>query len=299
MSEIKFDLTSSIGEKSLDLAKSFLGKLISPSVEEVGLLWQDKVRMWRFKNQIQMLNKANAYCEKNSINPKKISLKVVTPLLEYAGLEEEELLQDKWAILLTNMVDSAQNIENHVFPYILSQISTNEFLVLESTMDSIDKRKAIYAEELEEFNRTEFLRKEDILKRITDGEGKEKADIQNEIYESSVHQNRWRLNKELKALKDKKVNILLAMQVPEPLNGDMKEYELANLVRLGLIRYIEKTYGYVKPHEIRIAPYSEYIRLEDAEVEITTGYEQHILTELGELFIKACTERKNSKKKEE
>ena len=119
----KIDITSSVVEKGIDLAKSFVDKLIVPSVEEVGLLLKEQVTFWKFKNQVRMLNKAKVYCEKHKISPKTISVKLLFPLLEYAGLEEEEELQDKWAILLSNMVDSEQNIQNHVFPYILTQIA--------------------------------------------------------------------------------------------------------------------------------------------------------------------------------
>src|SRR5690349_9940374 len=129
--ENRIDITSSALEKGLDIAKDFLDKLIIPTVEETGLLLKDKVTMWRFNNQIKMLNKAKAVCEANAIDPKTVSLKVLCPLLDYAGLEEDEVLQDKWALLLSNIVDSEQNIENHVFPYILSQISRNELLSLE------------------------------------------------------------------------------------------------------------------------------------------------------------------------
>ena len=97
--------------------------------------------MWRFKNQVKMLNRAKDYCEKHNIEPKKISLKVLSPLLEYSSLEEEEVMQDKWSILLSNLIDSEQIIENHVFPYILSQLSTDEFLPLEKVYDSCISRE--------------------------------------------------------------------------------------------------------------------------------------------------------------
>ena len=102
-----------------------------PTVEETGLLLKDRVMFWRLRNQLRMLQKAEDHCVKNKIDPKRISLKVMFPLLDYSSLEEDDVLLDKWAILLANMVDSEQNIENHVFPYILSQISIKEFQILE------------------------------------------------------------------------------------------------------------------------------------------------------------------------
>jgi len=128
---MKLGITSTVLEKGIDLAKSFLEKLISPPIEETGLLLKEKAMFWRFKNQIKTINKAREYCMKHNIAPKEISLKLLCPLLNNAGLEEDDTLQDKWAILLSNMVDSEQNIQNHVFPYLLSQISKNEFGILE------------------------------------------------------------------------------------------------------------------------------------------------------------------------
>src|SRR5688572_28538552 len=101
----KLDISSTTIEKGIDAAKDFLGKLIMPAVEETGLLVKDRVTMWRFNNQIKMLNKAKAICDKYEINPKNISLKLVAPLLEYSGMEEDDAMQNKWAILLSNLVD--------------------------------------------------------------------------------------------------------------------------------------------------------------------------------------------------
>ena len=151
MESKKLDITSTVVEKGIDIARSFLDKLIMPPLEETGLLLKDQVTLWKFKNQVRMLNKAKEYCEKSNISPKTISLKVLCPLLDYSGLEEDEVLQDKWAILLSNMVDSEQNIENHVFPYILSQLSSNEFLILEKVYDEKQIRVANLTKELKEF----------------------------------------------------------------------------------------------------------------------------------------------------
>ena len=63
----KLDITSTILEKGIDSARTFLGKLIMPAIEETGLLIKDQVTFWKFKNQVRTINKAKAYCEKNGI----------------------------------------------------------------------------------------------------------------------------------------------------------------------------------------------------------------------------------------
>jgi hypothetical protein len=127
----KVDITSTALEKTIDTAKEFLDKLIMSSVEEAGLIIKDQIVYLRFKNQIRILNKARENCERQKVTPKSISLKILAPLLQNATLEDNEELQDKWAILLTNLVDSNQNIENNVFPYLLGQLSLDEFKILE------------------------------------------------------------------------------------------------------------------------------------------------------------------------
>ena len=41
----KFDITSTVLEKSIDMAKQFLDKLVSPAIEEAGLLVRDSVAL--------------------------------------------------------------------------------------------------------------------------------------------------------------------------------------------------------------------------------------------------------------
>jgi len=296
MTDKKIDITSSAVEKGLDIAKDFLDKLIIPTVEETGLLLKDKVTMWRFKNQVKMLNRAEQHCKKNNIDPKKISLKQICPLLDYAALEEDDILQDKWALLLSNMVDSDQNIENHVFPYILSQISKNEFLIIETAVEINVERVRKLNAELEEVK----LKNEPVQKEIKeklesiDKQIKEKKE-KKEYYWEFQH-DKWKIEEELRKVNKREDELRKNLREPDYVTyGDLKEFEMANLQRLGLIKVTEKNYAYVESHRIKNEPDSEYLHLEDAVVRIEPDYEEITLTELGKLFVLACTEK--SKKK--
>ena len=127
MADNEFNIKSSTIEKGLDLVKDFVDKLISPTVSEIGLLLADNVKYLCGKNQVNILLKAKAYVEKNKIDIKQVPLKILVPFLENASLEEDETLQDKWAIMLANMASSETNLHNQIFPYILSQMSIEEF----------------------------------------------------------------------------------------------------------------------------------------------------------------------------
>ena len=127
MDNKEINIKSSTIEKALELAKEFLGKLIGPTVEEIGLLISDNIKFLRFKNQVKILLKAREYVEKRNLTLKEIPVKILVPLLENSSLEENDDLQDKWAKMLTNMVDSELNLQNQIFPYLLGQISLEEY----------------------------------------------------------------------------------------------------------------------------------------------------------------------------
>ena len=296
----KIDITSTAIEKGIDLAKDFLDKLIMPSVEETGLLLRDKVTLWRFNNQVKILNKSKAICEKHKISPKMISLKLLCPLLDYAGLEENETLQEKWAILLANMVDSEQNIENHVFPYLLSQISNSEFFLLENVVEIKKNRIISLTKELDEFRKTKPKSLQDLLDKIKPIELEIQKRKENNISNPGNYQNYWQLEGEKMALKSEirkieehKKELLKKIVEPEFVPAyELEDYEISNLIRLGVIKVIQQPYAYVGSHNIRNQPDSEYLTLEDLEITIESEDDEYILTELGDMFIKACSEKK-------
>jgi len=293
----KIDITSSAVEKGIDLAKDFLDKLIIPAVEETGLLLKDKVTFWKFKNQVRMLNKAKEYCEKNNISPKTISLKLLCPLLDYSALEENEELQDKWAILLSNMVDSDQNIENHVFPYILSQISLNEYDFLSNVYNDKIIRQARISEELKLFqkDKPELLSKlkaqiNDFEEQIKEKRKQGLSRYTSPIWELEKQKNK--LEREVKTIERKETLLKYKIKEPESIPEDhLKEFELSNLIRLGLIKFVQLPFVNSQTLEIPYDKEDEYFSgylTVDLDVDVETD-EEYVLTELGELFIKAST----------
>jgi len=132
MGVTKVDISSTAIEKGIDLIKDFLGKLIGPTIEETGLLLADNIKLYRFKNQLGILEKAQKIVKERNIDTKKVSLKILVPLLEYSSLEEDETLQEKWVNLLVNYIDSKEKYESTIFPFILSQLTSTEACDLEN-----------------------------------------------------------------------------------------------------------------------------------------------------------------------
>nr|WP_204378366.1 hypothetical protein [Pseudomonas sp. NFPP33] len=71
----KIDVTSTALEKGIDVAKGFIDRLVLPPAEELGLLIKDQISLWRFNNQVRILNKAKTVCEKNNVLMKKVMKK--------------------------------------------------------------------------------------------------------------------------------------------------------------------------------------------------------------------------------
>lgn len=293
----KIDITSTVLEKGVDTAKNFLDKLIMPAVEETGLLLKDQVTMWKFKNQVRMLNKAKRHCEKNNISPKTISLKLLCPLLDYSGLEEDEILHDKWAILLSNMVDSDQNIQNHVFPYILSQLSSNEFLVLEKIFDERQLRVANLTKELEEFKQSRLKQEKEIddkiavlNEQIQQAKAKSKNQFSDELWNLRTEKNM--IEDQHSSLKHKESSLSYSIRRPGTIPDEsLKEFELSNVIRLGLVKEEKEFFANSQTLEIpnEREHYNSYTNINlDIDVESNTD---NILTELGELFIYACKDK--------
>lgn len=292
----KIDITSTVLEKGVDVAKGFIDRLVLPPVEELGLLIKDKISLWRFNNQVRILNKARAVCEKNNVSVKSIPVKILCPYLEHASLEDDDELQDKWAILLVNMVDSKQNIQNHVFPYILSQLSKDEFKLLEAVFIEKERRVSKLDDELSEFLKNRPTIEARLKGEIDDMNWKrESMLIEGKLaysgeamkISSSVREK----ENELRSLnyENSRLRRLIAAseKIPEK---SLKEFEIANIIRLGLAKVVYEasagTHSIEIPTDYRDSAYTSV----DFDIDIDTDTST-ILTELGEFFIDACREK--------
>lgn len=244
----ELNIKSSTIEKGLELAKEFLGKLISPTIEEIGLLISDNLKFLRFKNQVRILLKAKEYVEKNNISLKEIPIKILVPLLDKASLEDDEKLQDKWAKMLVNMVDSENNFQNQIFPYILSQISFEEY----------EELKTLLQKEKTHIEQEELLARMRVLgdKFIVKPETKE-------------------LNREIEKIEQGGFWL------------QIEEFEIANLSRLGLIRQLPPKI-YIQEFTTGGNQYNSGQEWHKIDAEYDPYDYGYRITALGEKFIAIC-----------
>ena len=127
-------------DKTEGLLKGLFGK----AFEETGEIIADQVRLRRFKNQIRIFEKAQKYLKDKNIDPQKVNLKVLAPLVELASYEEDENLQDLWAKLIKNILSRPTSVvlqQNAI--EVLNKVSNEDVKILDHIFDKLKiKRKA-------------------------------------------------------------------------------------------------------------------------------------------------------------
>jgi len=132
-----------------DKASEFLGKVVNPPLEELGGLLADKIKFWRFKNQVNIIVQAKRFIEQKGIQPGKIPLKTLAPLLEHSSWEEDPDMQSKWASLLANAANPKYSYDIHLaYVEILNQLTPLEARLLDLLFNEYegtpsDKKQAL------------------------------------------------------------------------------------------------------------------------------------------------------------
>jgi hypothetical protein len=127
-------------EKLAEKASEFLSEIVNPPLKELGGLLTDQVKFWRFKNQVNIILKAKRFLEQKGIQPRKIPLKTLAPLLEHSSWEEDSDIQAKWAALLANAANSDYSYDiNSSYVEILRQLSPLEAKFLDLLFDECER----------------------------------------------------------------------------------------------------------------------------------------------------------------
>lgn len=95
-----------IGEATAEISKGAIGllqALLGPATEEAGQIFADRVRYWRWKYSLSIMEQVNQTLIKKGITPQKIPLKTLMPIMEGISVEDEsENLKAKWVNLISN-----------------------------------------------------------------------------------------------------------------------------------------------------------------------------------------------------
>jgi len=120
----------------------FITKYFGTTLEQSIGIFNDKLKYWRWENQVNLISRANKKMENLGIDtpPKQIPLKLGLPLLEAASLEDNNELQDLWANLLVNSSIGFSLERSYIS--VLEELSTLEaeiMMIIYGEIGSIEK----------------------------------------------------------------------------------------------------------------------------------------------------------------
>jgi len=119
-------------EKSVDGVGSFLGKICMPVAEELGLYFQDKVKVWRSNNAIQIEEKAQKIALKQgSIDGKSVHPLLAWKIIENGSFADTPELQQVWAGLLASSLAYTPDDSNHIFVDLVGQLTSIQVKIIE------------------------------------------------------------------------------------------------------------------------------------------------------------------------
>jgi hypothetical protein len=120
------DSIATVTKASADGASAFLSRICLPAAEELGLLFQDKVRSWRARNAISIALKAQNYVDKYYSDQKVFAHpRLVSIIMDNGSWTDDNTLQEMWAGLLSaSCSTNGKDDSNLIFINLLSQITT-------------------------------------------------------------------------------------------------------------------------------------------------------------------------------
>ena len=134
---MKEEIITEVSKQLLNKATEFLEKIVNPPLKELGGLLADKMKYWRFRNQVNTIIQAEKFLKEKNIKPEKVPLKPLFSLLEYSSWEEDQSMQIKWASLLANYANPEfSNDINLCYVEILNQLTPIEVKILDILYDA-------------------------------------------------------------------------------------------------------------------------------------------------------------------
>lgn len=124
-------------------AESFCSKVFSPTLDEIGLLLENKAQAWRSKNIIKILEKSEGKLIYSNSNGKlTIHPRLLLNIIENGSLCEEDEFQEMWSGLLATSCLHEKSDENLIFINLLKQLTSVQAKILKYSCEN--SKKIIY-----------------------------------------------------------------------------------------------------------------------------------------------------------
>jgi abortive infection alpha-like protein len=127
------EATANTSREVIAAARELGGFISGPLGEVVGML-QDHLRTVRFERQVRLADRIRDFLAERGLRAptRQISLNIGLRILDHATLEEENELQDRWAMLLVNGGDAGSEAEiKRSFVSILRDLGSLDAAILD------------------------------------------------------------------------------------------------------------------------------------------------------------------------
>jgi hypothetical protein len=141
------DESKAVGEvakasgKAVDAGRElggFISKYVGGPLDQAMGIVEDKLKYLRWERQIRLMERANEFLTERGLQQptRKVPMQIAIPIMQGGSLEEDDLLQDRWAALLVNAADESSDAEvRRAFISILEDLSPLDANVLEKIYD--------------------------------------------------------------------------------------------------------------------------------------------------------------------
>ena len=128
-----------IVEKSAEGTGKFLAAICIPAAEEFGLMLQDKIRYWRLKNIIKMLDKTRSKLDfQNDKLQLSLNPRIGIEIIDNSSWQDDETILQMWAGLLDSSLSrDAYDDSNLIFINLLKSVTKVQAKIINHICSSI------------------------------------------------------------------------------------------------------------------------------------------------------------------
>jgi len=119
-----------VNPEDVTAVQNLINFLVPEQVKQLAGMLTDTIKGWRAENMVKVMVKTKKLIRDSGLSENELNGKFFVQAIEKASVEDDELIQDKWAIMLANA--HLGKIEQDVkYINILSELSLNEVKLLD------------------------------------------------------------------------------------------------------------------------------------------------------------------------
>jgi hypothetical protein len=122
------ELLPSLAELAESVRK-LIAPFSDPVLKELGEYVAGKIRFINFRNSLKVLEQAKCRLDALGMRPNSVNLKILVPILDGAGLEDNDDLIEMWSGLLASAAGNCKVLPS--FAHILTELSPIEAKILD------------------------------------------------------------------------------------------------------------------------------------------------------------------------